>query len=126
MVAIADYVTDLALELTNAGEPLTFQEAGPKKMVNSNRRSSVKLGIMPNFGQSDVKGLRIDGITLGGSADRAGMLKGDVIVAIEGKPIANIYEYMARMGALKPGMTITVDILRDSVKEVVIVQLTND
>ncbi|MEN8157216.1 MAG: M28 family peptidase [Bacteroidota bacterium] len=126
MVAISDYVTALALELINAEDPLTFQEAGPKKTVNSNRRSSVKLGIMPNFGQSDVKGLRIDGITSGGSADRAGMLKGDVIVAIEGKPIANIYEYMARMGALKPGMTITVDILRESKKEVVIVQLSNE
>ncbi|MCK4749735.1 MAG: M28 family peptidase, partial [Bacteroidales bacterium] len=111
---ISEYVTDLSLELINGEESLTFQEAGPKRMENSNRRSKVKLGIMPNFGSSETKGLRVDGVSPGGSADLAGMEKGDVIVAIEGKPIENIYEYMARMSTLKPGMTITVDILRNN------------
>ncbi len=122
---ISEYVTDFAVTLINNEKSLTFQEAGPKVNENTSRRSKVKLGIMPNFGKSDTKGLRIDGITPGGSADLAGMEKGDIIVAIEGKPVENIYEYMARMGNLKPGMTITVDIVRNELKEVVIVQLSN-
>ena len=78
---------------------------------------------MPNCGKSDNDGLRIDGVTPGGAAYNGGLLKNDVIVAIEGKPIHNIYEYMSRMGALKPGQTITVDVMREEKKEVFIIQL---
>lgn len=78
---------------------------------------------MPNFGKSNNDGLRIDGVTLNGVADNGGLLKGDVIVAIEGKPIHNIYEYMNRMGALKPGQTITIDVMREKKKQVFIIHL---
>lgn len=122
---ISDYVFDLTVNLLNRDEDLTFQEAGPKERKTTGRRGKVELGIMPNFGSSDIIGLQIDGVTPGKAAQDAGLKKGDVIVAIEGKPVANIYEYMSRMGSLKPGMTITVDILRNDVKEVVIVKLAD-
>ena len=101
---LSDYIYDLSMDVLNRDIELTFQESGPKgKSTAPNRGSKVKLGIMPNFGKSNNDGLRIDGVTLKGAADNGGLLKGDVIVAIEGKPIHNIYEYMSRMGALKSG-----------------------
>ncbi|MCK5170413.1 MAG: M20/M25/M40 family metallo-hydrolase [Bacteroidales bacterium] len=121
---LTDYIYDLSIEILNRDQILTFQESGPKgKSTEPTRGSKVKLGIMPNFGKSDNNGLRIDGVTPGGTAYNGGLLKNDVIVAIEGKSIHNIYEYMSRMGALKPGQTITIDVMREGKKEVFIVQL---
>ena len=51
------------------------------------------------------------------------MKKGDIITAIEGAEIHNIYEYMNRLGKLKPGQTITVDVLRSGKKVVLLIQL---
>jgi hypothetical protein len=119
-----DYIYDLAVNLINRDKNLSFQDAGPKgKSTKPTRGSSVKLGIMPNFGKSDNKGLRIDAVTPNGAAFNGGIKKGDVITAIEGGEVHNIYEYMARMGKLKPGQTITVDIMRDGEKVVMLIQL---
>ncbi len=122
---LSDYIYDLTIDILNRNSVLTFQESGPKgKSTAPSRGSKVKLGIMPNFGKSNNDGLRIDGVTPKGAADNGGLLKGDVIVAIEGKPIHNIYEYMNRMGSLKTGQTITVDIMREKEKQVFIIHLT--
>ncbi|MCD4832354.1 MAG: M20/M25/M40 family metallo-hydrolase [Bacteroidales bacterium] len=121
---LTDYIYDLSIGILNRDQILTFQESGPKgKSTEPTRGSKVKLGIMPNFGKSNNDGLRIDGVTPGGAAYKGGLLKNDVIVAIEGKSIHNIYEYMSRMGALKPGQTITIDVMREGKKEVFIVKL---
>ncbi len=121
---LTDYIYDLSIEILNRDQILTFQESGPKgRSTEPSRGSKVKLGIIPNFGKSDNNGLRIDGVTPGGAAYKGGLLKNDVIVAIEGKAIHNIYEYMSRMGALKPGQTITIDVIREDNMEVFIIQL---
>ena len=44
------------------------------------------------------------------------MKKGDVIKAINEKPINDIYEYMDRLSTLKKGMTVPVLIERDDKK----------
>ncbi len=120
---VDDYIYDLVTNVINRDENLTFKEAGPKGRNKSSRGSKVKLGIMPNFGKSDNTGLRVDAVTPESPAYNGGMLKGDVITAIEGGKIHNIYEYMARMGKLKPGQTITVDIVREDAKKVLLIQL---
>ncbi|RLD65105.1 MAG: hypothetical protein DRI95_09445 [Bacteroidetes bacterium] len=120
---LSDYAYDVAFEVINLDKSLSFKEAGSKGKVKPSRGSKVTLGIMPNFGKSDNKGLRVDAVTPERPAYNAGIKKGDVITAIEGGEIHNIYEYMARMGKLKRGQTITVDIMRDGVKMVILVQL---
>ena len=120
---VLDFTYLLTKELINRDKALIFKEAGPKS--DAGRRTSLKvtLGIMPDFsGQSD-KGLRADQVTNGGPASKAGMLKGDVIVAIEGKPVKNIYEYMSRLKQLQKGQLISVDVMRDGKKVVLLVQL---
>jgi aminopeptidase YwaD len=51
------------------------------------------------------------------------MKKGDIITAIETKPVNNIEDYMYRMSQLKAGQTISVEILRNGKKEVLLIQL---
>jgi len=40
------------------------------------------------------------------------MLKGDKIIAINGEKVTNIYDYMYRLGELKPGDEVEVKIKR--------------
>jgi len=67
--------------------------------------------------------LGVDAVREGGPGARGGMLKGDRIVALDGKTVTNIYDYMTRLKELKPGQTITVDVIRNEEKVVLIIQL---
>ncbi len=118
-----DFVYDVSVELINRDSALVFQEAGPKQESGPRRRKGIRLGIMPSFTQTDNTGLGVDGVTPGGPAALGGILKGDKIVAIEGNPVTNIYDYMARMAKLEFGQTITVDFIRDGEKQVLLIQL---
>ena len=103
---------------------LVFTEAGPKESASPmSRRRGVTLGIMPDFAGNVQNGLRADFVTPGKPAALGGMIKGDIIVAIEEKPISNIEDYMFRLGQLKPGQTITVEVLRSGNRELLLIQL---
>ena len=109
-----------------AGEParLAFTEAGPKVPTQSmSRRRGVTFGIMPDFAGNVKNGLRADFVTPGKPAALGGMIKGDIIVAIEDKPVNNIEDYMFRLSQLKPGQTVTVEVTRDGKRELLLIQL---
>ncbi len=106
-----NYIYNFTVNIINREKNLTFKESGPKKRSKHSRGLKVKLGIMPNFGNSDNKGLRVDAVIPKEPAYNGGMKKHDIIVAIEGAKIHNIYEYMERLVKLKPGQTITVDVI---------------
>jgi membrane-associated protease RseP (regulator of RpoE activity) len=121
-VAVLDMVYDLTAQLASRPQPLVFREAGAKQGARYGRNMKVTLGIVPDMVSSDNKGLRVDGTRKGGPAEKAGIRKGDVITSIEGQEVTNIYDYMSRLGKLKPGQVATVEILRAGKKEVLIVQ----
>ena len=121
--AIADYAYDLIVTLANQESALVYREAGPKSRPSSGRGFKVTLGVVPDFASAETVGFRIDGVRKDGPADRAGMQKGDVIRAIEGKEVKNIYDYMFRLAELKPGQRVSVEFIRDGKKQIVIVEL---
>ncbi len=108
---VADYVYDLVLYLSRLDEKPQFTAAGPKEPTVSRRSFKVTLGIIPAYG-SQAEGLEIDGTRKAGPAEKAGLKKGDIIIAIDEKGIKNIYDYMYRLEELKPGQTIIVKIKR--------------
>jgi aminopeptidase YwaD len=120
-VAVLDMVYDLALKVST-GNRLTFHEAGAKQATRYGRNMKVTLGIVPDMVSNDNNGLRVDGVRKGGPADKAGIIKGDRVISIEGQPVTNIYDYMARLGKLKPGQVASVEIIRNEVKQILIVQ----
>ena len=111
---ILDLVYDVTFQLSRLSERPVFTEAGPKEgRMQRNTKFKVTFGIIPAYG-STKKGLEVDGISKpDGPAAKAGMLKGDVIKSMDGKPINDIYEFMDRLEELEPGMTITVLIDRN-------------
>lgn len=113
----------LVMELANRQDLLSYKEAGPKNQAKGGYNFKVTLGIMPDVTSSENDGLGVDGVRKGGPAEIGGIKKGDKIVAIDGKPVTNIYEYMGRLKMLEAGQRVSVDVIRGGIKEVLIIQL---
>ncbi|MCK9271299.1 MAG: M20/M25/M40 family metallo-hydrolase [Bacteroidales bacterium] len=120
---VVAFTADLAVALANNHERLVFMEAGPKERQRHGYNFKVTLGIMPDFAGSGNDGLRVDAVRPDGPAHAGGLLKGDKIVAIEGKPVGNIYDYMGRLKSLEAGQIITVDVMRADEKMVFLIPL---
>jgi hypothetical protein len=120
---VSDFSYALVYDLAVRDSALTFQEAGSKQRNSRSYRFKVTLGIMPDFTATDVKGLGVGGVRKDGPADKGGMQKGDVIVALDGKPVNDIYDYMNRLKKLQPGQTVPVDVMRDGERKVLLIQL---
>jgi len=124
MVRIGDLLYDIVNDAAGAPGRLAFTEAGPKGPAQlMSRRRGVTFGIMPDFAGNVKTGLRADFVTPGKPAALGGMEKGDIIVAIEDKPVNNIEDYMFRLSQLKPGQTVTVEVIRGEKRELLIIQL---
>ena len=119
---VVKLVYDIASVYAKSGQAITFNKTVSKQPTVSRRRLKVTLGIIPGF-TSNVKGLAVDGVRPGGPADTGGMKKGDVIVAIEGQPVTNIYDYMYRLAKFNKGDRIVVEVKRDGKIEKLLVEL---
>jgi len=121
---VGDFAAGVILAVDRLPEALTFRESGKKEQAGrTGRRLKVTLGIMPDFAGTEKKGLRVDGVTKDGPADRGGMKKGDVIINLNGMTVGNIYEYMSRLQKLKHGMTVNVEVIRGEKNEILLIQL---
>jgi membrane-associated protease RseP (regulator of RpoE activity) len=124
MVRIGDLLYDIVSSAAGEPERLAFTEAGPKGPAQSmSRRRGVTLGIMPDFAGNVKNGLRADFVTPGKPAALGGMVKGDIIVTMDEKPVKNIEDYMFRLSQLKPGQTVTVEVIRNGKTELLLIQL---
>ena len=65
--------------------------------------------------QAGAKGLRVDAVTPGGPADKAGVRHGDVITSVDGKPVSggDAGRRSLPLGELKVDQTIKLGLLRD-------------
>jgi hypothetical protein len=124
MVKVGDLLSGVISSVAGSSGRLAFTEAGPKEPTGPmSRRRGVTFGIMPDFAGNVSNGLRADFVTPGKPAALGGMQKGDIIVAIDSKPVGNIEDYMFRLGQLKAGQTVSVEVLRNGTREVLIIQL---
>ncbi len=124
MISVSEHIYGITTSLANMPGKLRFTEAGPKTGTSvSMRRGGVTLGIMPDFAGNVRNGLRADFVTPGKPAALGGMKKGDIITSINGKTVNNIEDYMFRMNQVKHGDIISVEVLRNNKKEVLLIQL---
>lgn len=71
------------------------------------------LGTVPDYADTDIKGLKLSGVTADAPADKAGLKAGDVIVELAGRTIENIYDYTYAIDALKIGEETPITVVRD-------------
>jgi len=121
---IGDFAASVIRDIACSPKTLTFKESGSRDQAGrGGRRMKVTLGILPDFAGTEKRGLRVDGVTKEGPADRGGILKGDIITSVNGLPVGNIYDYMARLSKLKRGMTVSVEVMRNGKNEILLIQL---
>jgi len=93
----------IALDLTRAQDPPTH--TAQKAPTGGGARSGFRvfLGTVPDYAQTDVRGVKLSGVAPGGPAEDAGLRAGDVIVEVDGRPIENLYDYTYALDALRVG-----------------------
>ncbi|MCE2958697.1 MAG: M20/M25/M40 family metallo-hydrolase [Flammeovirgaceae bacterium] len=91
------------------------------KSMSSSRSFKVTMGVMPSY-SSNEEGLKVDGVSDGKPAQKAGIQTGDVITQIGEYPIKDIQNYMDALGKFEKGQTVAVKVKRGG--EVVTVSVT--
>ena len=71
------------------------------------------LGTIPDYAESDVKGVKLSGVSKGAPAALAGVKGGDIVVELAGKKIDNIYDYTYAIEALKIGEIVKIVVERN-------------
>lgn len=84
------------------------------KPADGQRRANLRayLGTIPDYAESDVKGVLLSGVAKGGPCDKGGVKGGDIIIKLAGKPIENIYDYTYAIEALKIGQKVKIVVKR--------------
>ena len=114
MKLISEYIFNIISDLDDNGK-LAF-----RKTVNeseSTPRFKVGLGVIPDY-LYDGQGMRIDGVSEGKAAQKAGLQKGDIIVKLGDSTITNMMSYMRALSIFKEGDKTSVVIKREA-KEVI-------
>jgi aminopeptidase YwaD len=120
---ILNYAFKVIMEVQQNDKNLTFREVTAPPRNSESKKYKASLGVIPDFTYAGSDGLRIDGVRKDGPAEKGGLIKGDVIIAVNKKPVKNIYEYMSRLEELKPGDKVKVDVIREGKKQTFIVQI---
>ena len=97
------------IEKANVQEKLAFTPTREPQV--SSARFSVTLGIMPDYTYKQ-EGVRVDGISDGKPAQKAGLATGDVIVQLGKQSVANLDGYMQALSTYKKGDKTTVTVKR--------------
>ncbi len=109
-VDVLNYILKL-VEKTNALPKLAFS-ATRSPQQNSNG-FKVTLGVMPDY-VFEGKGMRIDGVTEGKPAFKAGIKTGDVIIQLGENKVESVESYMKALSNYKKGDHATVEIKRQA------------
>jgi C-terminal processing protease CtpA/Prc len=112
MEEIASLAFDIVTDIANRPKALTFKEVDSPAETTSARPYKVSIGIMPDFASTDNSGVRVDAVTKGRPAEKGGILKGDVIISINGAPVKNIQDYMFQLGKCNSGDKVKVEVKR--------------
>jgi len=65
-----------------------------------------------NFHLPVKDGVLITGVLKDGPASKAGVMPGDVVVSVAGRPVSNVAQLLHRVAALKPGLEATLGVQR--------------
>ena len=117
LAQVAQFVADLAWVLANRPAQLTFVDAPRPQASTGGAGYGAYLGTIPDMSGGNVSdGVRITGVRVGSPAEQAGLTGGDVITAIGGKHIANLYDMTDALRSHQPGDTVVIVSRRDGVE----------
>jgi hypothetical protein len=102
----------IARSLATQESPPDYVAQAPPKSGATRGGLRAYLGTIPDYAESDVKGVKLSGVAANGPAAKAGVQSGDVVVEVAGKKIENIYDYTYAIEALKIGEPVKIAVQR--------------
>jgi hypothetical protein len=108
---IVDFAAAIVQAVANLDMAPEFTKVDPPQTGATLAGVRVTTGTIPDY-TTEAKGLLLAGVVGGGPADKAGLMKGDVIVEIAGQSITNIYDYTFALELLKADMPVKVVFMR--------------
>jgi len=107
---VVNYIYSIIEKENKAKQKLAFTKTRETQSTSSTR-FSVTLGIMPDYTFSGT-GVRVDGVSDGRPAQKAGLQTGDVITQLGDYSVSSLQNYMEALGKFKKGDTTTVRFVR--------------
>jgi len=99
MQMIVGYITSVISELDDDPK-LTFKKT--KNESEEVPRFKVALGVVPDY-LFDGKGMRIDGVSEDKPAQKAGLLKGDIVIQLGDSTVVDMMSYMRALSTFEEG-----------------------
>jgi len=100
-LAIVNYIYSLIEKENKQNQKLAFTKTR-ETQTSSTARFSVTMGIMPDYTFSGM-GVRVDGVSDGRPAQKAGIQTGDVILQLGDYNVTSLENYMQALGKFKKG-----------------------
>ena len=119
LVRVADLADRLLQELRTLPDSLPWVSVATQEMsVEQEEEASNRntwFGSIPDFSPG-VKGYKLGGVFDGSPAARAGLQKGDILVKLGGREVADLPTFTRALRAHAPGALVEVTVLREELK----------
>ncbi len=112
IVRIGELFADIAVSLGRRDAPPTYLAQQAPSPGGARGGFRVFLGTIPDYARTDVVGVLLSGVQPDGPAERAGLRRGDLIVAADGRTIENLYDYTYALEAMRVGEPTTLRVRR--------------
>jgi Zn-dependent M28 family amino/carboxypeptidase len=106
---ILEMLADLIFALDDIPQPTFYKTAAP---AGGKMSFKVTLGVMPDYAFEGI-GMRLDGVTDGKPASKAGLQQGDIITQLGETPVSSVKEYMNVLSQFSKGDQTTVIFTRN-------------
>jgi Tol biopolymer transport system component len=109
---IARFMALMTRALAKAEAPPDYVAMEKPAATASRRNLRAYLGTIPEYADTGLKGVKLNGVAAGSPAALGGLASGDVIVRLAGKAIENIYDFTYALNACKVGQAVDVVVVR--------------
>jgi hypothetical protein len=126
--AVGTLAYELAQRIAARPDRVAFVDAPPQDHSASAGAAAgygPYFGSVPDFGDTDSKGVKFADVRDGSPAAKAGLKKDDVLILFDGKPIKTLYDFTFALQAKQPGDKVDVVVLRQGKEVRASVELTN-
>jgi aminopeptidase YwaD len=112
---LVEFIGDVAGELAMAADRPQFVRVAapppPRGVAGAGSGYGAYFGSIPDFAEVP-NGVRFADVREGSPAAKAGLKAGDILVAFDGKPIQNLYDFTYALRSKRPGEEVLVRVMR--------------
>ncbi len=126
MVKVATVAKEVMVYLADRDTPFEFTgkipaaDASAPDKPKTNRKAST--GSIPDFAYTGG-GVKIASVIEGSVGEKAGLLAGDIITALDDKEVKDLMEYSNALKTYQPGVVVNMKVLRDGKEKLISITL---